>query len=40
MILGLGNNPEWAATPESRKIFADKVHHFLISADLNKLSNQ
>jgi hypothetical protein len=36
MILGMGNNPEWAATPESRKIFADKVHQFLISADINK----
>jgi hypothetical protein len=40
MILGMGNNPEWAATPESRKIFADKVHHFLISANLNQGSNQ
>jgi len=40
MILGMGNNPEWAATPESRKIFADKVHHCLISANLNQGSNQ
>jgi hypothetical protein len=40
MILGMGNNPEWAATPESRKIFADKVHHFLISADINEGGNQ
>ena len=40
MILGMGNNPEWAATPESRKIFADKVQHFLISADINEGSNQ
>ena len=36
MILGMGNNPEWAATPESRQAFADKVRHFLVSADLNK----
>lgn len=36
MILGLGNNPEWAATPESRKALADKVHHFLVSTDFNK----
>src|SRR4051794_21607120 len=36
MILGMGNNPEWAATPESRKIFADKVHHFLISTGTNE----
>jgi hypothetical protein len=34
MVLGLGNNPKWAATPESRKDFADKVHHFIISVDL------
>jgi hypothetical protein len=40
MILGMGNNPEWAANPESRKIFADKVHHFLISADINEGSSQ
>jgi hypothetical protein len=36
MILGLGNNPKWAATPESRKDFADKVHHFIISVDLDQ----
>jgi hypothetical protein len=36
MILGLGNNPKWAATPESRKDFADKVHHFIISVDLDE----
>jgi len=40
MILGMGNNPEWAATPESRKTFADKVHNFLVSADLNKGDTQ
>jgi len=31
MILGMGNNPDWAATTESRKAFADKVHDFLMS---------
>jgi metal-dependent amidase/aminoacylase/carboxypeptidase family protein len=36
MILGMGNNPEWAATSESRKIFADKVHHFLLSHEFNE----
>ena len=40
MILGLGNNPDWAATPESRKALADKVHHFLVSTDFNKGDNQ
>jgi hypothetical protein len=35
-ILGMGNNPGWAATPEGRKILADKVHDFIVSADLNK----
>jgi hypothetical protein len=40
MILGLGNNPKWAATPESRKDFADKVHHFIISVDLEKGDTQ
>lgn len=36
MILGMGNNPEWAATPQGRQAFADKVHHFLVSADFKK----
>jgi hypothetical protein len=40
MILGLGNNPGWAATPESRKALADKVHHFLVSVDLQKGDTQ
>lgn len=41
MILGMGNNPDWAATPESQKIFADKVHQFLVSADIKKgISNE
>jgi hypothetical protein len=40
MVLGLGNNPDWAATPESRKTLADKVHHFLVSVDLRKGEKQ
>ena len=40
MILGLGNNPDWAATPESRQALADKVHHFLVSTDFSTGDNQ
>jgi hypothetical protein len=36
MILDLGKNPEWAATPESRKAFADKIHEFLVSGDFEE----
>jgi hypothetical protein len=36
MVLGLGNNPGWAANPESRKALADKVHHFLPSHEFNE----
>jgi hypothetical protein len=40
MVLGLGNNPKWAATPESRKDFADRVHHFIISVDLDQKGDE
>lgn len=36
MVLGLGNNPDWTATPDSRKALADKVHNFLMSVELSK----
>jgi hypothetical protein len=36
VFLGLANNPNWVACPESRKALADKVHNFLISTDFKK----
>ena len=30
-MLGLANNPNWAAVPESRKALADKIHNFLLT---------
>jgi hypothetical protein len=34
----LGNNPEWAATDESKKEFADRLHRFIINADFREVS--
>jgi len=36
MVLGLGNNPDWTATPDSRNALAEKVHNFLMSVELSK----
>ena len=35
-MLGLANNPNWAAVPESRKALADKIHNFLLTHDFTK----
>ena len=40
MFLGLANNPNWVATPDSRKALADKVHNFLVSTDFKKGENR
>jgi hypothetical protein len=32
----LGNNPEWAATDESKKDFADRLHRFIMNADFRE----
>jgi hypothetical protein len=35
-VLGLGNNPNWAATPESRHALADKIHNFVLTHKFKK----
>jgi hypothetical protein len=39
-VLGLGNNPNWAATPESKRALADKIHNFLLTHEFNKQGNE
>ena len=39
VILTLGENPHWPDTLEGRRAFADKVHRFIVSADIQEVDD-
>ena len=39
-VLGLGNNPNWASTAESRRVLADKIHNFLLTHDFSEKGDE
>jgi hypothetical protein len=36
LVRALGDNPEWAETPESKQAFADRLHRYIMNNDFKE----